>query len=142
MDRVVLDTNILVSALLNPNGPPAAVLDHILNGGAALCYDSRILLEYEQVLLRPKFGFSPKDVHDLIGIIRQIGLSVLPVPRQIDMSDESDRKFLDVATSCQATLVTGNQKHFPEAAFILSAKTFLGRLGNRSVLADEGKGCM
>ena len=44
--KVVVDTNVIVSALLNPNGPPAKILSLILNGKAKLLYDNRILFEY------------------------------------------------------------------------------------------------
>ena len=47
--RVVLDTNVLISGLLNPNGPPAAVLNLLVNAKLELLYDSRILQEYMEV---------------------------------------------------------------------------------------------
>ena len=59
MFKAVLDTNILVSALLSPAGAPARVFDHVLNGDVILCFDSKIILEYREVLARPKFNFDP-----------------------------------------------------------------------------------
>ena len=59
---VVLDTNILVSALISPFGPPARVLDMVLGGDIQVAYDDRLLAEYREVLARPKFSFAPEDV--------------------------------------------------------------------------------
>ena len=50
MIKAVIDTNILVSALLSPSGSPAKVLDHVLNGNVVMCYDSRMIAEYQEVL--------------------------------------------------------------------------------------------
>jgi len=59
---IVLDTNILVSALITPFGKAARVLDLVIRGDIRILYDDRILSEYREVLLRPKFGFEAKDV--------------------------------------------------------------------------------
>ncbi len=67
--RVVLDTNVLVSGLLNPDGSPGRVLDLFLAGGITLLVDDRILGEYRAVLPRPKFGFDTNDVADLLAEI-------------------------------------------------------------------------
>ena len=55
--RIVLDTNVLVSGLLNPDGAPGRLLDLILGGRLQILYDDRILGEYSDVLARPQFGF-------------------------------------------------------------------------------------
>lgn len=119
-----MDTNVLVSALLSPEGTPARVFDLVLNKQLLMCFDSRIIAEYETVLGRPKFGFDRKKVRDLLRYITETGLSVIPVPSKMHMPDEDDRKFYDVAKSCGAILVTGNTKHFPKKPFILSAAQF------------------
>ena len=74
---VVLDTNVLVFSLLNPFGKPAAVLGLILEEKAAICYDSRIIAEYMDVLHRSKFHFPPREISDLIDFLRACMQSVL-----------------------------------------------------------------
>ena len=120
MNRVVMDTNVLISALLSPDGMPAKVLDLILNRELQLCYDSRILAEYELVMARPKFKFDPDAARALLNALARMGLSVIPVPSTAPMPDESDRKFYDVAKSCDAVLVTGNLRHFPAEPFVMT----------------------
>ena len=128
MTNVVVDTNVLVSALLAPAGKPAQVLALILNGRATICYDSRILLEYKDVLYRPKFPFAPEDVAGLLRVITQIGTAVVAPPLPDSFSDESDKKFFEVARATQALLITGNVRHFPRDACIISPADFLNEI--------------
>ena len=58
----VVDTNVLISALITPFGNAARILDMAMAGELRLLYDDRILSEYRDVLLRPKFSFEEKDV--------------------------------------------------------------------------------
>ena len=56
--KVVVDTNVLISGLLTPHGPPAEIVRMVLNGNLRVCYDLRILDEYSEVFARPKFDIS------------------------------------------------------------------------------------
>jgi len=60
MMRVVLDTNVIVSALLVPSGTQAAVLLLALEGRVALYVSPAMLTEYAEVLRRPRFKFQPR----------------------------------------------------------------------------------
>ena len=122
---VVMDTNVLVSALLAPESKPAKILALALNGKILLHYDSRILLEYENVLNRPKFRFDPADVSALMEVIIQIGAAVSAEPRAEAFTDEADKKFYETAKSSGALLITGNLKHFPQEPGIVSPAEFL-----------------
>lgn len=122
---VVIDTNILVSSLLSKHGSPAKVMSLVLNGELLPCYDSRILSEYRAVLRRPKFGFPEPSVNALLEWIEYSGRSVVPEPVEEAFPDESDKKFYEVAKHCRAKLITGNQKHFPAAPWIMTAGEFL-----------------
>ncbi len=113
---VVLDTNILVSALLSPFGPPARVLDLALTGEVQLAYDDRLLAEYHEVLARPKFGFTPSDVADLLEYLIVSGEPVTASPLLSELPDADDLPFLEVAAQVNAILVTGNTTHFPASA--------------------------
>lgn len=111
--RVVLDTNVLVSALLNSFGLPARVLDLALTGELAVAYDDRVLSEWREVLGRGKFGFSSADVGSLLALIEGEGLGISPPHLGVELPDPDDLPFLEVAREAGATLVTGNTKHYP-----------------------------
>lgn len=97
------------------------ILDILL----ASCYDYRILLEYQQVLERPRFRFRPSEVNTLLDFFKQVGNSVVVPPIDIPFADQSDRNFYEVAKYCGAVLITGNLKHFPDDDKILSVSSFL-----------------
>ena len=78
--RIVLDTDVWVSGLLSPYGPPAKVVGMVAAGAVALCVDARILVEYEQVLARSRFGFAPGAVAALIGFVEAECVHVAATP--------------------------------------------------------------
>ena len=121
---VVVDTNILVSALWSRSGAPARAVGLVLSGQLTPCYDHRIMLEYRQVLQRPKFRFQPSEINALLAWIKQSGRSVVPAPVDIPFVDEADRKFYEVAKYCGAVLITGNLKHFPNDDAVMSVSNF------------------
>lgn len=131
MIKAVIDTNILVSALLSPSKSPAKVIDHVLNGNVLMCYDSRIIAEYQEVLLRPKFGFDKKAIKQVIDFIVHFGISVVPVPITDIFNDEDDRMFYEVAKTAKAYLITGNARHFPCDPMIIAPQEFLSVINNR-----------
>ena len=115
--KIVLDTNVLVSATLSPNGPPAAVLRTLLTERVSLCFDERIVSEYRDVLTRTKFSFDRELVEELIGFLEAAGSPTLAPPLAVTLPDPWDQMFIEVAVGSQADfLVTGNLKHFPEEA--------------------------
>lgn len=115
---VVLDTNILVSALLSPFGAPARVLDLALTGAVRLAYDDRIMTEYREVLARPRFGFAQEDVDALLTYLEVEGEKVIPHPLPDALPDPDDLPFLEVAVESGAVLITGNLAHFRSATRI------------------------
>ena len=116
LERVVLDTNVLVSALLNSFGAPGRVLDLVLAGELTVAYDDRVLAEWRQVLRREKFGFSAGDIEVLLGFVESEGISVNASPLAIELPDQDDLPFLEVAHAAEATLITGNTRHYPPEA--------------------------
>ena len=123
--NIVLDTNVLVSALWSSDSKPGYIVNAVIAGRFTACYDYRILDEYERVLRRAKFGFLPWEVDYLLEPIVRGGLSVVPEPLiDIPFADESDRKFLEVARFCDAVLITGNMKHYPQDAQIMTVAEF------------------
>lgn len=124
--KAVIDTNVLVSALWKETGNAFYILSEIVSGRITVCYDRRITDEYTEVLLRPKFGFPSKTVNALMDYIIEYGLAVSPHPiRDILFIDEDDRPFYEVAEYCDAKLVTGNKKHFPEDPRVLTPAEFI-----------------
>jgi uncharacterized protein len=115
MIRVVIDTNILVSALLQPEGPPAAVLLFALSGEVQLCVSDAVFAEYEDVIRRPRFKRPADVIEGTLQSIRKLGHWVEPNVRVEECTDPDDNVFLECAQAGQTDyLVTGNQRHFPD----------------------------
>jgi uncharacterized protein len=114
MIRVVLDTNIIVSALLQPTGPPARIFTLVLGDGLQLCVSAGIYAEYEEVISRPRLQRSQETIASTLQAIREQGFWVRPAQRVRACADPDDDVFLECAQASQADyLVTGNIKHFP-----------------------------
>jgi len=123
--RVVIDTNVFVSALMSRTGKPANILRLMFAKSILPCYDYRMMGEYVTVLYRPRFGFIRLEIQEIISFIKCDGVFTTPPPLDMFFSDESDKAFYEVARSCQATLITGNKKHYPDEPFILTPAEFL-----------------
>ena len=117
--RVVLDTNVLVRALLTPPNPSRELLDIALEGrdaGLTVLHDGRILAEYRDVLLRPKFEFDSKRVLKIVRRLQHVGerVKIARKPTLPHLSDPKDAPFVEVgAVGKAAVVVTFNPKHFP-----------------------------
>jgi putative PIN family toxin of toxin-antitoxin system len=129
MIRVVLDTNIVVSALLQPLGPPAQVLVLGLSGSIQLCVSGSIYAEYEEVISRPRLRRSADLIASTLQAIREKSFWVRPTGAVRACSDPDDDILLEcVQAAGAAYLVTGNLKHFPSSwkgARIVAARQFL-----------------
>lgn len=128
--RVVIDTNVLVSGLLSPFGPPGVIAGLIAAGKLRICYDARILAEYNEVLRRPAFPFTEHEVATLMAQIRAGGELITAEPLPVRLPDPGDEPFLEVAISAMAEfLVTGNLKHYPrehrQGVAVVSPRDFL-----------------
>ncbi len=110
---IVMDTNVLVSALITPFGNAARILDMVLLGDLQILYDDRILSEYSEVLQREKFGFDGNDIDDLLSFIDAEGIRATSTPLDYPVIDKNDIPFIEVAVSgTAAALITGNKRHF------------------------------
>ena len=128
--RIVVDTNVLVSGLLSPHGPPGRIVDGLVAEELQTLFDDRILDEYRDVLRRPRFGFGLRDVDDLLDHLVSSGEHVSAPPLNVTLPNIDDLPFLEVAAAGGAdALVTGNLKHFPRRAQsgtnVLSPNAFL-----------------
>jgi putative PIN family toxin of toxin-antitoxin system len=128
--RVVLDTNVVVSALLSPEGSPAQVLALVASGQVALLLSDPILLEYRRVLRRAMFRIDADRVAQLLEDLDALAEHVLAAPSGPLLPDPDDTKFLDCARTALADcIVTGNARHFPKKVCrdvtVLSPREFL-----------------
>lgn len=126
--KVVLDTNVVVSAFLSPAGKPAAILELVLRRYLNICFSTAILAEYEQVLSRSKFAgkVQLEAVQRFFGLLREFGIMTISGLSKTKMPDETDRIFYDAAKAAGAILVTGNKKHYPNEPFIKDPAEFVG----------------
>lgn len=115
MTRAVIDTNVIVSAVLSPHGTSSRVLDLLLDGEFTILFDDRIITEYRVVLSRKKFGFDTGVVDDLLNYFMAAGERIVPRITEFKVTDPDDLAFLETAISGRADfLITGNKKHFPK----------------------------
>lgn len=126
----VLDTNILVSALISsqPNAATVQIVSRMIMGEITPVYCKEIMTEYREVLNRRKFGFPKELVDRLLAVIEKYGLYCAAGQTDIPLPDEKDRPFYNVILEKQeegAYLVTGNLRHFPSAPYIVSARQFV-----------------
>ena len=131
----VIDTNVLVSALLaaHTDSPTVLIRDYILEGSIIPLYNEEILMEYKAVLSRPKFGFPSLLVEDLISAIVQTGISSERVETEDSFIDLKDVVFYEVALSHEGSyLVTGNIKHFPKSPIVVTPAEMLVIMGKKA----------
>lgn len=131
MLKVVLDTNVVVSAMLTKQGLPALLLNLALRRKVRMFYSPDLMAEYEGVLKRRKFSFPSKDVEEILDQIRSTGLEVFPKQAVTLLTeDPTDNRLLEISQEAEADyLITGNKKHFPLVTFqktkIVSPREFL-----------------
>ncbi len=126
----VIDTNVLVSALLSSHEDAATVqvVGKLFSGEIIPLFSKEILSEYNDVLRRKKFGFSGEAIDSMIQSIEKFGESVVPAPTGEILPDMKDLPFYEVVLEKQdseAYLVTGNIRHFPTKPFIVTARELL-----------------
>ena len=128
MIYAVIDTNVLVSALIthNPEAATAKVVRLLLEREFIPMYDEDIIAEYKDVLHRVKFPILPETADALISYIIENGMEASRINYDEPVPDEDDRVFLEVALSKEDSfLVTGNQKHYPASTRIITPAQFL-----------------
>lgn len=121
----VIDTNVLLSALLskNENSATVKVLDAVFEGRIIPLYHQDILIEYDEVFHREKFHLREETIRIVLDAIRQYGMEVLPKPTGEVLVDMDDLIFYEVVMEKRednSYLITGNQKHYPFKEFIVT----------------------
>ncbi|MGD0445362.1 MAG: putative toxin-antitoxin system toxin component, PIN family [Edaphobacter sp.] len=128
--RLVIDTNVLVSAALKPDGLQRTVFLLAITKPARLYVSRPILEEYADVLSRPELGIRKGLRQQLLQLIRNHSHVVASSRRLEVTSDPDDNLFVECADVARADyLITGNQKHFPpfwKSTKIITAREFIG----------------
>ena len=128
----VLDTNVLVSAMLNWTSVPGAVVREAINGNLTPVLHDKILAEYEEVLRRKKFPFLEEDIQALLKRLKERGVFWAPALIDEELPDKKDIIFYAVTMEARqdedAYLVTGNIKHFPVRPYIVTPREMLSIL--------------
>jgi predicted nucleic acid-binding protein len=115
----------------------------VSSGNLTLCIDARVLSEYHEVLLRPKFHFDPDQVATILDYIERTGWVVSATPLSVALPDRDDEVFLEVAISNNAGyLVTGNAVHFPstlcQGVKVAAPSEFLKRAVRQQKIKKKG----
>jgi len=123
--KVVIDTNIIVSALLSPRGLSAKLLNLVLEKKIIIVYDNNILFEYMDVLNRNKFKLDKELVNIIINFITKEGEYKTAEFQKIKCNDEDDKAFYELYKNEDVDfLITGNKKHFPDEKNIVTVRSF------------------
>ena len=125
----VIDTNVLVSAMLKWDSLPGNIMELVFGGCIIPVFNDDIIAEYREVLNRAKFHFNEAIVDYFVGSIIEVGLSIEAEPLNIDFKDPKDKVFYEITMEemkkNDTYLVTGNIKHFPKKHFIVTPRQML-----------------
>lgn len=128
----VIDTNVLVSAMLSRKSAPGEIIRLLLEGRIIPLLHEEILDEYRDVLNRPKFGWPGKVAEGIIREIETRGVYADAIIVEEVLPDPDDRIFYEVVMEKRKTedayLVTGNVKHFPVKPFVVTPRQMLDLL--------------
>ena len=126
---VVIDTNVLVSAMLKADSVPGNVLELVFDGPIVPVLNEYIISEYKTVLRRPKFHLTEDIINPVIEAIIEKGVYVDADELDIALPDPKDRVFYEVVMEERkeedACLVTGNIRHFPQKPFIVTPRQLI-----------------
>lgn len=131
MIHAVIDTNVLVSALLTskPDAATVQILDAVMNGQIIPVYNEEIISEYEIVLNRQTFGFPEDMVCYYLNAIKEKGILATRILSDEHFPDPDDAVFYEVALSVHnAYVITGNLKHFPNTSIVITPAQLLDKL--------------
>ena len=127
--RLVLDTNVIVSAALKPDGLQRTILLLAMTKPAQFFVSREILAEYREVIARPEFKIRKGLRQQLLQLIKNRA-RLVHAPYELSIArDPEDNKFLECADAARADyLVTGNLRHFPKfwkTTKVINSREFL-----------------
>lgn len=125
----VIDTNVLVSAMLKWNSIPGNVMELVFSGMIIPLLNEHIMKEYREVLSRPKFHMTEGIIRNVLVEINQLGIYVDAEEIALVLPDPKDRVFYEVVMEERkaeaAYLVTGNIKHFPAKPYVVTPRQMM-----------------
>ena len=133
MLRVVLDTNVLISAILF-GGKPRQILEKAIRGEIRLCLSEPMLEELKGVLQRSKFNYSPEMIQFILTELTGIADFVDPsVTINVVLEDQEDNRILECAVAAKADYVITGDSHLLKLnnylnIDVLNAAAFLEKL--------------
>ena len=139
MVYAVIDTNVLVSALIthNSNAATVRVLECLFMHRITPLFNDEIIAEYKEVLSRAKFKLPVGLIRDVVDWVKKNGVDARSLPYEGDMPDEDDRVFYEVSLSQEDSfLVTGNLRHFPRSPKVVTAAQMMEILDGDSFEKD------
>lgn len=127
----VIDTNVLVSAMLKWDSVPGNIMELVFTGCIVPVVNEEIVTEYREVLKRPKFHLTDGIISDVLENIerRAVYIDMVMSAVQEEVPDPKDQVFYEIVIEERKTedayLVTGNLKHFPKKTFIVTPREML-----------------
>ncbi|MBR1645631.1 MAG: putative toxin-antitoxin system toxin component, PIN family [Selenomonadaceae bacterium] len=122
----VIDTNVVISAMLKPNSIPGEIVNLVADGKIIPLFDEKILAEYTDVINRPKFKFSQERIESILSRMTSRGQFIEAKDFEDELPDPKDVIFYHVVLTARedvdAYLVMGNLKHFPQKIFIVTPR--------------------
>ena len=130
----VIDTNVIVSAMLKHNSIPGTILDLIQSKTIVPLLNEEIMDEYIDVLTRNKFGFDERDIEDSVNNIKENAIYLEREESFENFVDEGDVVFYEIVMSARNTmdayLITGNLKHYPVKNYVVTPKEMVDIINN------------
>jgi len=125
----VIDTNVLVSAMLKWTSVPGNILEFTFSGTIVPVLNDKIVAEYRDVLMRDKFHLTKEIVNDVIKALEYQGEYIDTDKMDYKLPDPKDVIFYAIVMEKRkdddAYLVTGNLRHFPQEPFVVTPKEML-----------------
>ena len=129
MIYAVIDTDVLVSALLNFDSVPGEIIYCLFNGLFKLILNDKIYTEYQEVLSRPKLHFNQEWTKIILSEMMAQALWITEEHFDEKYIDPKDIVFYEITMTARKDkntyLVTGNQKHYPKKDFVVTPRQML-----------------
>ena len=126
----VIDTNVLVSAVLKRDSIPGTIIELAMNGLVIPVLNDDIINEYRNVLSRDKFHLTEDIVDSIVNGLARRAIVISEEHLDVSLPDPKDVVFYEVVMEKrkedEAYLVTGNIRHFPKEHFVVTPREFLG----------------
>lgn len=138
---VVIDTNVLVSAVLKSHSVPGSIVELAFDGPIIPILNETIEKEYREVLSRPKFHLPEDLIEGIMSTFHKRAIYVDAEHLDVELPDPKDLVFYEVVMEErkeeEAYLVTGNIRHFPNRPFIVTPREMLDIILRDQDFRDE-----